>query len=136
MLGNRHSNIVGMAGELRVLSELLLRGFSPSKSLVDDGIDIILENGKTLQVKTSNTHNGNSQSYVIPLMSAKWIKGQKKRDIRIKAKYFIIWAIPDNDFYIIPSKSFKNKTCIYLNANKRNKYSKFRNKWERLKKRR
>ena len=43
---------LGLAGELRVMSELLLRGHNPAKSYLENGADIILDNGTRIEIKT------------------------------------------------------------------------------------
>ncbi len=45
--------MLGKAGEFRVISELILKGHSPALVCCDNGIDIVLENGYKIQVKTS-----------------------------------------------------------------------------------
>ena len=36
---------LGLIGELKVMCELLLLGYNPAKSYLDNGVDLILENG-------------------------------------------------------------------------------------------
>lgn len=48
---------LGEAGQLRVMSELILRGHCPYRPVVDDhGVDILLSNGLRIQVKTVKLH--------------------------------------------------------------------------------
>ena len=46
------SSRLGLIGELKVMAELLLLGYNPAKSYLDDGIDLILDNGLKIQVKS------------------------------------------------------------------------------------
>ena len=39
------SNMIGLAGEFRVMSELLLRGHNPAKPYLEDGADFTGERG-------------------------------------------------------------------------------------------
>lgn len=39
-MGSMKGNRLGLAGELRVMSELLLRGHNPAKSYLEDGADL------------------------------------------------------------------------------------------------
>ena len=55
--------MIGKAGELRVRAELLLRGLSCAVFDQDTGIDIVLENGKKLQVKTASKPFNDKKSY-------------------------------------------------------------------------
>ena len=53
-MGNMFANKIGLAGEFRVMSELLLRDFNPAKSYLENGADIILDNGLKLEVKSAH----------------------------------------------------------------------------------
>jgi len=127
---------IGEAGELRVLSELLLKGFKPSKYIVDDGIDIVLDNKKTLQVKTCNSLNRNQNNtdyYMVGLTSAIYKRGYRKvYRQKMIADFLIIWIIPTNSFYVLPQIEVGNKVCIGISTSKKCKYEKFRERWELL----
>lgn len=51
----KRTNLIGQAGELRVRSELLLRGIICGAFDQDVGVDIFTAGGKNIQVKTSTS---------------------------------------------------------------------------------
>lgn len=108
------SNIeLGKAGELRVASELILRGFNPALIQVDNGCDIVLENGVRIQVKTCSTISHNihrknklkNNRYVFSLA-----RGNNKKRYTNEADYFICWCVPEDWFQVIPAKEAINKS--------------------------
>lgn len=117
-------DLAGKAGEYRVLSELLSRGILASPYLIDDGSDLVLNNGKRIQVKsrqayTTNTHIGGFQ---IVFASQAWDKQTKKR-ITIENPlydYLIVWGWgKDKDyFYIFPKEALSGLKSAYLNPDK------------------
>jgi len=68
---------IGKAGEYRVISELLLRGWNPMLASIDDGVDIILDNNKTIQVKTVSTNlfGERKNSACITIATTRYNKG-------------------------------------------------------------
>lgn len=145
-------NYIGLAGEFRVMSELLLRGFNPAKSYLENGYDIILNDGTRIEVKSSHKKNKiydvdyrinhpvygenyshqkhvNFHHYVFTFRSGK-IKGQ----INKKFDFAICWCIDDNVFYIIPVKEINGGGFSIGNASDKatHKFSKFRNNWDIL----
>ena len=128
---------IGKAGEFRVLSELILRGHDPALKVVDNGIDIILENGKTIQVKTVTKPLFDSKKsgrvYVVTLSSARYKKGkQSPQKNNLKTDFMIAWLIQNDVFYIIPCKEIKGGKSVSLGYGI-SKYEKFRNNWEVVK---
>ena len=130
----RDTRYIGAAGEFRVLSELLIRGYKPAKHIVDDGIDIILNNGKTIQVKTVNTEVGNKfgTRYAQINLTNQYYKRRKKEFAgqRLIADFVVVWAVPYHCFYIIPSEVVGNR--LTLGFTKKGKYEKYKNKWKLL----
>ncbi|MEK6884992.1 MAG: hypothetical protein AABY22_35500 [Nanoarchaeota archaeon] len=150
---------IGMGGQLRVCSELLFRGFNPAMFFFDNGIDIILDNGKRIGVKTSiNPIYGKknySYKYSFSLNVPRFRIGKNgnyKRELSKKnycniIDFWIFWCIKDNLFYIIPSNKIKNvqKISIVISTPKDkriykkiinkvsiSKYEKYKNNWEQL----
>ncbi len=123
--------MIGTAGELRVMSELILKGFNPAKSYLDDGVDIILSNGIKIQVKTAmykqKLVKGGS-SYRFQLR-----KGNRKKRANLStyADVFIGYIIPENTFFIMPAKMLDKLTCLSfsMNTNMKTKYKKYINNW-------
>jgi hypothetical protein len=152
------ANLIGKAGELRVRSELILKGFLPAVFDQDTGADIILSNGKRLQVKTSlkPVHNKKAYSwmYAFSIKQAQFRSagnGEYKRKLTRKdyseqVDYFIFWLVEANTFYIIPEEiigarvSFVIPTPEEKRTYKKltwkessSKYEKYKNNWELLK---
>jgi len=134
-----NNQILGIAGELRVMSELLLRGFNPAKSYFDNGVDLILSDGIKIQVKTSLKKTGNgkkttlgnntSESYRFQMR-----KGNDKKKVLPKkyVDFVICWGIQDNVFWIIPAENIGELSTLSLSYPKKsdkNRLHRFYNKW-------
>jgi hypothetical protein len=123
---------IGQAGEYRVMSELLLRGFNPGISAVDNGWDILLENGNKIQVKTARKNDG----YKFTFKSGK----QKIRDGKVsrpkldlaRIDFLVCWAVDDNFFLIIPSRSMQKYSTISIHSVESIRYHQFINNWDLL----
>ena len=130
------------------MSELALRGHNPAKSYLDHGIDIILENGKRIQVKSATRFkNGANNSTLYHFAVGGWYS--KKNGDRIKKRsecvdFYIFWCVDDSQFYIIPSSSVHKKgpnggtsgfqLDVYpMSKRQKGKHEKFRDKWSLLK---
>jgi hypothetical protein len=133
-------NHVGKAGEYRVCSELMLKGFEPLLSIVDSGIDIVLTNGKTIQVKTSNKRISQKGKfhYAFPFQDIRYYRGKSTGRNKIIADFAICWAVPDNLFLIIPKHEVGDRYNLTVSISPTWKsrpsyFMKFKNKWELLK---
>ncbi len=105
-MGNMRANAIGLAGEFRVMSELLIRGHNPAKSYLDLGTDIILENGLKIQIKTTMKQVENN--WKTPVFSFSLTARERKIPIDLSSVDFLICVILLDDlFYIIPNKSMK-----------------------------
>lgn len=149
--------LIGKAGELRVRSELLLKGFIPAVFDQDIGADIILDNGKRLQVKTSlqPIYSKNDYSWRYSFSIRTWqVRGvgnglYEKRHTRKnytdKIDFFIFWLVRDNIFYIIPEKEVGEKISLVISTpnelrtykkhifkESQSKYEQYKNNWEQL----
>ena len=151
------ANQIGKAGELRVRSELILRGFNPAVFDQDSGVDIILENGERLQVKTSlnpsYSKKGYSWKYTFRIRAAQFRPKENglyerkftKDSYKGKVDYFVFWLVKDNIFYIIPEKEVGGKISLVIPTPKdkrkyekhtwkksTSKYEKYKSNWEQL----
>ncbi len=133
---------IGRAGELRVASELLLRGFEVFRPETDSGIDLVLSNGYRIQVKTSSgwkNKKNNFFSYSFGFQS--WKKENRKylpHDLA-EVDCLILWPLSTDVFFIIPVSEVRGKRTIAFSlADKRNggglksKYLRFKNNWDIL----
>ena len=131
---------IGIAGELRVMSELLLRGFNPAKSYLDHGIDIILDNGKRIQVKTArrfSRKDRKSHSTYYHFVTRPWDyqRRTKGRERMSEVDIVICWCIEDNTYYVIPAHELKERQGFELfpgSVNSRSKYEQYRENWETI----
>ncbi len=87
------SSYIGLAGEFRVMSELLLRKHNPAKSYLDDGCDLLLENGLKLQVKSRHLkHDGQkNKRYAFCFRGQGYYKKLPKN--RNNIDFIICWGI-------------------------------------------
>jgi len=130
---------LGKAAEMRVASELLLRGYEVFLPSVDSGADLILGDGKKLQVKaarktSTNKHRG-YRDYVFTFKRWKRKVGSYEPHSLENVDYVILWAVEDDAFFIIPSNVIRGRFSVKLGLNKRNwsRYMPFKDKWETLK---
>jgi len=130
------TNYLGLAGEFRVMSELLLRGHNPAKSYLEDGADLILENGKRIEIKSSHLRTVKDPRYnyrYVHYGFSFW--GGHRSRIKKDFDFAICWCVEANVFYIIPVKEIKGSTFGIKNVspNAPNRYAPYRENWELLK---
>jgi len=126
------SNLIGRAGEYRVASELLLRGFNPAIKSVDDGIDLILDMGTTVQVKSVSA-KASKNAYYVTLATSRWSKGiQTKEKQSLKADFLIVWVIPEDKFFIIPREKIGSHIGVCVNPLPGKHYHEFLDNWKIL----
>ena len=130
----RKTSYIGLAGEFRVMSELLLRGHNPAKSYLEDGADLILENGKRIEIKSAHRYKPKKVKLKKGWYFFSFRGGNRQKQITEDFDFVICWCIDDDLFYIIPSKEI-NGTAITLtntSINARHKYNFCRENWELL----
>jgi len=124
---------LGAAAELRVMSELLLRGFNPAKSFVENGADLILDDGRKIEVKCSSQKLKREAGFGISIRCGHHYSGSSRK-ILVNCDFVICWSIVDDDFFIIPYSEVKHLTSLGLPMRgRKSKYEKFRNNWNILK---
>ena len=128
---------IGKAIEFRVVSELLLRGHEVYLATADSGVDLILGNGKKLQVKGSNKGAKGHSHYERYTFSFKtWHKrGKKYTTHELEGVDFVIcWAIQDNLFYIIPAELIRGKYSVRVKPSSQSQslLTPYQDKWELL----
>lgn len=99
---------VGLAGELRVMSELLLRGHNPAKSYLNEGPDLVLENGYRVEVKTARRKVKKATPrqravdvYRFSCSDTRERRGQWSGSLKGCA-FVVLWCIEDDVFYVVP----------------------------------
>jgi len=128
---------IGLAGEFRVMSELLLRGYNPAKAYLDDGVDIILDNGIRIQVKSSLKQSSGSKDgrYLSYHFNTRKGNDKKKIDPSTYSDYFIFWGVEDDVYWIMPSNIVANKGTMAFPypGTDRSLFTKYINNWKLLK---
>ncbi len=135
---------IGLAGEFRVMAELLLRGLNPSKSYLQNGYDLILDSGIRIEVKSSHRYDYRYPN--LPCSSSHQrnfhVKGYRfcfrsgsKKKLNKEFDFAICWCIDDDVFYIIPVKEINGGevTIVDFSEKATHKFSPFRNNWDTLK---
>jgi hypothetical protein len=96
--------MIGQAGTFRVMSELLLRGHVPSVPSVDTGVDILLDNGLRIQVKTSHLRshpNYPEGVYHFSIRDSNF--GKRYRDWSKIVDFMVFWGVEESRFFVIPA---------------------------------
>ncbi|MBA7577599.1 hypothetical protein ES708_19452 [subsurface metagenome] len=129
MEGNR----LGLAGEFRVMSELLLRGYNPAKSYLENGADIVLDNGLRIEVKCGHKHKVHrAEGYTFSLLGGHRKHTQKLND----CDFLICWCVNEDCFYIIPTDFIRVTSNIAISntESSESKYAPYKENWELLSK--
>lgn len=114
-----HNVTIGKAGEYRVAAELLLRHENVFLPVNDIGIDILTAKGARIQVKCSHkrpafgTHPARNQFTV--------------KRIR-ETDFVVLWAIEDNEFYIIPWHLLAKLNAVTVAPS--SKWNEFKGRWD------
>lgn len=116
------SGTTGMAGNLRVASELMLRGFSVSVPYVDNGVDLYVNGLLRIQVKSAHVYKrGQGQpSYVFALGRGPKARGggiATKSTPRIfseQCHFVVLWGIEQHRFWVVPANLLDGRMTIYL----------------------
>lgn len=115
----------GQAGVYRVASELMLRGYNPCFPAVDHGVDILIDEGVRIQVKSAHVRFHSKVfpdgAYWYKLHQAAYVSGNNtihKSRARIYSEFcdfVVFWGIEGNYFWIAPSATFDGVSCVVLN---------------------
>lgn len=125
------SNLIGVATEYRVISELILRGHSPCRPVSPKRADLILENGIKVEIKGGHRYE-DPDKYIFDLTLG---HGRKKPDPDFY-DYLIAWCIDDNIFYVIPAEAIEATSKLHIHPQAKSKYSPYEAAWDQLKWRR
>jgi DNA-binding transcriptional ArsR family regulator len=107
-------SITGQAGVFRVASELLLRGHIPAFPTVDDGVDIVLDNGLRIQVKARRlmVRRGYPQGVYFFCSRDRKLHASTNRKARGRSStrtlsevcdFFVYFGIDEERFFVIPA---------------------------------
>ena len=149
---NIYPSILGRAGELRVASELLLKGFDVSLMLVDGGADLILTNGNRIQVKTARLRETREHherkdktrlyyhAYIYSFLFKGWKRDEsgKRKQVAHKLEnvdFIILWCIDDNYFFIVPIDKIRGKINLSFSRKTQTHWiCQYKNNWDLLEK--
>jgi hypothetical protein len=112
--------MIGQAGVFRVASALLLKGHVPSFPSVDTGVDILLDNGLRIQVKSRNMQTTHP-SYPLGFynFSVKENNRDVVRDWTKIVDFIVFWGINEDRYFIVPaSEAVQNFTISPKDATK------------------
>ena len=116
------------AAEWAVASQLALRGHLPMFPPVDLGVDIVLDNGLRLQVKSATLRENNTKlrgvnkncGYMFELRRGAWYPKEKKykksnlRPYSEIADFFVLWGVEENRFFILSTAHKRQR--IWFNS--------------------
>lgn len=140
----------GQAGEYRVASELLLRGINVYISRLDSGVDLMLQDGRKIQVKTAHLFYNKATKgsyYHFVLKGYFFLKGGERKKTKSEVcDFFVFWCIEANSFFIVPCEDLKGLSGLDLypatmgaSPNRktkfprdRSKYSQYKERWDLL----
>jgi len=112
----------GMAGTFAVCEQLCRYGHTPFMPSVDFGVDVMLDNGLKIQVKSGRcrNHPGYSNGVYAFDIRRGWtrVKGEivahpKDRDYRDSCDFVIFFGVDERRFFIIPSVEI-NSHAIWI----------------------
>lgn len=104
----------GQAAVYQVASQLMIRGINVSFPALDEGVDLHLDNGLRVQIKSAKITYKNegyqrSGAYGFGLRRGAWdstTKSYKRTNFRSYsevADFFVLWGIDENRFFIVPT---------------------------------
>jgi len=110
----RDFQLQGQAAVWQVASQLALRSHNVLFPGLDEGYDLQLDNGLRLQIKSAHLkiHGKSFQhpGYSFAIRRGAWdgldkrYKRSAKRSYSEVADFFVLWAIDENRFFILPTK--------------------------------
>lgn len=117
----RHLN--GLAAVFAICEQLARRGHTPFIPSHDFGIDLMLDNGLKIQVKSSTCWRKatiNAVGYQFDLRgSVRWINGKAESHSSDASRYveicdfFILMAVDERRFFVVPTSKLGG-TCIWF----------------------
>jgi len=132
-MGSMIGNKLGLAGEFRVMSELLLRGHNLAKSYLEEGADIILENGLRIEVKSGHRCHYQGKYRKKGNYNFTFKGGARKTPQNLDGCDFVIlWCIDDECFFIIPVGEISASCIGICNISPKFKYYSYKDNWDLL----
>jgi hypothetical protein len=121
---------IGQAGVHAVISQLMLRGHDAWLPVSDDhGVDVKVDDGVRIQVKTSSIRYRKpwpTGHYSFSFHKQTYRAGNRivslRRDTAAECDFVILWGIEQNRFWIIPSGVVKDRRSVMFSANPETAY--------------
>lgn len=122
------SSFVGKAGEYAVAAQLMIRNVNVFFPAVDNGVDLIADNGCRIQVKSAHLRLSPSCLKVYPqgvysfhFPKNKFIASSKVKIRTVPSKKFsdmcdvvVLWGVEQNRFWIASSYLFDQRQCVFM----------------------
>lgn len=110
----REFQLQGQAAVWQVASQLALRGHNVYFPGLDEGCDLLMDNGLRLQIKSATLQNPKGANYrngayTFGLRRGAWLSDKKRYErstLRTYAEvtdFFVLWGIDENRFFIVPT---------------------------------
>jgi len=135
---------VGKAGELRVASELLLRGYDVHLSIIDHGTDLLVNGAVRIQVKSAHSRSYSimrrgapvpCEDYTFSFKSWRRI-GSRYEPHPLDVDFVILWAIDADKFLIVPASCVRGRYSIRIrlldHKKAKSSFLRFINAWETI----
>lgn len=127
-LNPRMASMIGKAGEYAVAAQLMVRGLNVFFPAVDNGVDLIADNGCRIQVKTGRIRMSPSMVehypegvYSFHFPKNKYIASSKVKIRTVPSRKFsdvcdvvVLWGVEQNRFWIAPASLCDQRQCIIM----------------------
>lgn len=139
--GLPHTLSLGQAGVYRACSELLLRGVNCSIPVVDTGVDILLHDGRRVQVKATKLAARRSKDKQAPSLGpayrftlsvkqhgnfdqGSWRRTATSRPFVLRSysdevDFLVLWGVDEDRFWIVPAAVCDQRQCLVLYPGRR-----------------
>jgi len=127
---------LGQAGVYRVCAELLVRGVNCAIPTVDTGVDILLLDGRRVQVKATRLASRRSKDKQAPSLGpayrftlsvkgfgnphqGSWRRHASSRPFVLRSysnevDFLVLWGVDEDRFWVIPAAICDQRQCLVL----------------------
>lgn len=123
-----YKHTIGTIAEMRLVAELLSRGFKVAKPIVDDGVDLVVNYKLCLQIKSmSKATSFNSYQFKI---RNEWKTSKGSIDLAPEVDIIALYAIDIDGWWLIPREEVEGVTTICITPEYvKNIYNRWRDAW-------
>ena len=122
------AELTGKAGEHSVAAQIELRGLNVYFPAVDSGVDLLVENGCRVQVKSAHLRCTPSILKIYPegvysfhfpknrhlAVSSSAVRTTPRRSLCDICDVVVLWGIEQNRFWVVPASLFAGRQCIFM----------------------